>query len=205
MNLWCIKMIEKTFYIQICIGEICSVLFLSIMWTIIQYESLSLLDKEMDERSEILWASVIFFISISISYDSLFSFCFLLRHVQYCTSSAVLWHNEMRHMYWMNDVTEYLIFFLIGSNWQMVRIENCSSKIHCFSSSLFVSFILKIIYIYKYMYDYKLWSYPQIQSIYAYEGGSNGKKTREKYECIHIQVYSLLDCHDNRINDESLE
>jgi hypothetical protein len=85
----------------------------SIMWTIIRYEYLSLLGKETDDWSEILWALFVVFISVSILYASSF---FFLRHV--------LRYKVMKHTYRMNDVTEYLMFVLIGS----VRIENCSRR-----------------------------------------------------------------------------
>jgi hypothetical protein len=42
----------------------------------------------------------------------------------------------MRHMYVMNDVTEYLMFLLMGSNWQMIRIENCSTNTDSFISNI---------------------------------------------------------------------
>ncbi len=86
----------------------------SIIWTIIQYEYLSLLGKETDDWSEILWALFVVFISVSILYAS--SSFFFLRHV--------LRYKVMKYTYRMNDVTEYLMFVLIGS----VRIENCSRR-----------------------------------------------------------------------------
>jgi hypothetical protein len=68
-----------------------------------------------------------FFQHCSYSYQCkhfvCFSFFLFLRHVKYCASSIVLWHNGMRHTYIIDDVSECSIFLLMGSDCQMVRIK----------------------------------------------------------------------------------